>query len=224
MTDHQYRTYPAYSNSDLSELFAMRTGGQIKPIDPKAALFGTVFHSLILEPNTSNLWDKLHVKDQAHLLKMKASIKKTAPNWVEHWQTPGYHEIEKYWTCPRTGLSLKAKIDAQWQNPASTLFDLKTTSARSANEFFDCFVKYGYDRQAAFYLDAVGLEYAFIFVGIQKKSPYEVYIINMGVSDDRRAMIDLARRKNARLLGDAFKESQKPDGWRPSSWSRKEEV
>lgn len=44
----------------------------------------------------------------------------------------------------------------------------------------------------------------------------------MNHSQERRYMIDNARKKNARLLRDAYAENLKPDGWRPSSWSRKE--
>lgn len=217
-----YRQIQAYANSDLSELLNLRMGKPLRPIDPKAARFGTTFHAMVLEPTQLNqYWDTHTPKEKDTLIEMYKALSQEALNWIRVWRREGNHEIERFWSCPTTGLPLKAKIDAAWPDSPG-LFDLKTTSAKSANEFYDTFVEYGYDRQAAFYLDAFGVKYRFCFVGVQKQKPHEVFIINMAISEDRKAMIDQARIKNARLIRDAYNEFMKPDGWRPSSWSRKD--
>lgn len=221
MTNESYRAVRAYSNSDLTELLNLRTGNLTKPIDAKAARFGTTFHTMILEPTEEIDWLKHHVTEHNKLIQMVASYHKHADHpalarqfWEEEWVV----ETDVFRTCPETGLPLKCRIDA---GSPTYLVDLKTTKATSADSFFETFKTYGYDRQAAFYLDMTGMGYGFLFVGIQKNPPFSVYQIDMSVSSDRRKMIDEARVKNSRLLADALAESKKADGWRPSSWSRK---
>ncbi|GAB4042643.1 PD-(D/E)XK nuclease-like domain-containing protein [Spirosoma litoris] len=224
LTDHEYRVLPAYANSDLSELFNLRTGNIQKPIDPKAAQFGTTFHSMILEPHKPIDWTKHHIKERHTIMQMQESFTANASPLSLDLILAGAHEVVKTWTDPITGLPCKAKLDNYGEVSAGTyVIDLKTTSARSSSEFFDCFIKYGYDRQAAYYLDAVGLyPDNFIFIGIQKAKPFNVYEINMNVSHDRQLMLKNGRSKNERLLRDAYNESIKPNGWKPSSWSRLE--
>lgn len=225
MDDITYRRLNAYANSDLSELFNLRTGNIQKPIDPKAAQFGTTFHTMILEHEKEIDWTKHHITEQHKLMQMRESFFENVSQDSFDLIASGGHEVVKQWNCPITGLRLKAKLDNYGYVPhiGTYVIDLKTTSARSSSEFFDCFIKYGYDRQAAYYLDAVGLyPDNFIFIGIQKAKPFNVYEINMNISHDRQQMIKNGRFKNERLLRDAYNESIKPNGWKPSSWSRLE--
>lgn len=238
MTDHDYRTHRAYSNSDLSELFNFRMGNQSKPIDPKAAQFGTTFHQMILEPHKPVDWTRHHVTERVKLEAMEKAYREAMSELADlpflAYFLPVEVERAVMWTCPDTGLPCKGRLDAvvESSHVADVIVDLKSTSARSASEFFDCFTRYGYDRQAAFYSDGWARcretmyltlpAPRFLFVGVQKCKPYNIYTVDMGQSEERRRMLDNARLKNARLLRDAYAESLKADGWRPGSWSRKE--
>lgn len=229
MTNNQYRAVPAYSNSDLSELLNLRTGKQSKPIDPKAAAFGTTFHSLILEPDVEIDWSIHHVTERYRLMQMVESYRASDAVWLSTPIIDTFHpsQVEQslFWIDPETGLPLKGRLDAIVDGgDTDWLFDLKTTSARSADEFFESITTYGYDRQAAFYIDGYTnlnlfelVQIRFVFLAVQKQRPFDVFTVDMWY---RSAMIDAARTKSRRLLQDAYSESLKPDGWRPSSWSR----
>lgn len=218
-----YRQIRAYANSDLSELFNLRMGKPLRPIDPKAARFGTTFHQMVLEPHKPVDWSIHHVTERVKLQDMTEAFNEF---WQEHysrWDLTLNAEVIQQWTCPQTGLPLKAKLDSVIIGDFTRyVVDLKTTSCRSSAEFFDCFIGYGYDRQAAFYLDAIDGYDEFLFVGVQKCKPYSIYSVDMSASIARALMLERAREKNNRLLRDAHAESLKPDGWRPSSWSRTE--
>lgn len=238
MTDHEYRTLNAYANSDLIELGNIKLNIQDNAINPIAARFGTSFHTLLLETQKPIDWSFHTPIEHAKILAMRDSFNSVWNQFYREYPIAAQQtEVVKTWTDPETGLPCKAKIDLKADNPGPgrtpTLFDptitpflvdLKTTSAKDANEFYDLFVKYGYDRQAAYYLDAYGLGYGFTFVGIKKAKPHDVFIIDMSVSTERRAMIDYGRKKNAFWLRKAAIEAQNPNGWRPSAWSRKPEL
>ncbi|WP_170061155.1 PD-(D/E)XK nuclease-like domain-containing protein [Spirosoma aerolatum] len=218
------------AHSDLCELFNLRMGKPARSIDEKAARFGTTFHSMILEPEKPIDWTQHHVTERAKLLEMEKSFRDLSKTSIlaRDMIAMGQREKVVQWMDTSTGLPLKAKLDAHYATPLErfgkqVVIDLKTTSCESSYHFFNRMIEYGYDRQAAFYLDAVGSDYNFYFVAIQKRKPFDVFEINMAFSVDRRAIIDQARAKNARLLRDAYQELQKPDGWRPSSWSRIEQ-
>ena len=215
MNDHEYRTLPAYANSDLSELFNLRTGNLNKPIDPKAARFGTTFHSMILEPQKPIDWSIHHVTEHDAINKMRDSFNVFWADCFPAWDIRANVEVVRQWVCPVTGLPLKAKLDSLIvrNTQPSYAIDLKTTSCGSPDEFMESIHKYGYDRQAAFYLDAIGStskQPPFLFVAVQKRIPYTVFAVDMFRRSD---MIDNARLKNARLLRDALAESQKVGKW-----------
>ena len=59
------------------------------------------------------------------------------------------------------------------------IIDIKTTSDKSLSSFKSSAYKYGYHRQAAFYLDGFQAK-EFIFVVIEKKAPYNVGVYIAG--------------------------------------------
>jgi len=75
-------------------------------------------------------------------------------------------ETEKYSAHSSTGVPIRGKADILEEN---TVIDLKTTSARSQQEFEEACLKYGYDRSMAFYSDLFQCE-AIMLVGISKTS------------------------------------------------------
>jgi hypothetical protein len=88
-------------------------------------------------------------------------------------------EYERYWTCRHSGVRCKAKYDGKLY---SKIYDLKTTSCQTLEEFINSLKLYDYDRQAAFYLDGDNGE-EFIFIGVQKKWPFKTFTFSVGVND-----------------------------------------
>lgn len=225
MTEFEYRTERAYANSDLSELLNIATHRPAKVFPVKAGQFGTTFHTMVLEPELEIDWTKHHVTEHAKMLKMAQSFRETlGEQFLRNLFRFSQIETVKFWIDPLTGLRCKAKLDVLCEPTIQDrhIIDVKTTDCKSIQAWWSKFVEYGYDRQAAHYLDGVGLDYGFTFIVVQKVKPFETFMIHMSQSAERRGMIDVARKKNARLLRTAYEESLKPDGWRPSSWSRKE--
>lgn len=222
MNELDYRSANSYANSDLSELLRIRRGEPTHlNVKPETLQFGTTFHSMALEPDLSIDWSRHHVTERYTMMQMAESYRAQMPGYV-------FSAVEQavFWTDPVTGLPCKGRIDAvtQRHDGQTMLIDLKTTMCKSPNEFYDTFVKYGYDRQAAYYVDGYATAYSvppprFVFVGVQKAKPFGVYIIDMMQSEGRRQVVENGRVKNRRLLADA-----KATGWVPSSWSRQPEM
>ena len=97
------------------------------------------------------------------------------------------------WTDEATGLPCKALLDLQFPG---LVFDLKTTSAFSREQFAEQLAAFDYDRQAAFYLDGSGAD-AFGFVAVQKREPFDVFIVT---HDRDSAFIEQGRRKYRFLM------------------------
>jgi len=77
------------------------------------------------------------------------------------------------------GIPAKARID--WLIPGSAIVDLKTTDDASPEGFARSVAKYGYDMQAAWYLDCaeqaeLGVGDNFIFIAVEKSPPYAIGI------------------------------------------------
>ncbi|RMD92589.1 MAG: hypothetical protein D6811_06670 [Alphaproteobacteria bacterium] len=97
-----------------------------------------------------------------------------------------------------------AEIDGIWARamvdnapPGRVLYDFKTTTDASPAACERAVMTYGYDEQAAHYLDcwkaATGEERRFRFIFQEKEPPYEISVIELGGDD-----IEMARRKMRR--------------------------
>ncbi|MBU1821575.1 MAG: PD-(D/E)XK nuclease-like domain-containing protein, partial [Bacteroidetes bacterium] len=98
--------------------------------------------------------------------------------------------------------------------------DIKSTSCRTLEEFTKSCLKYDYDRQAAFYLDSLGMKGAaerrFAFVAIQKVKPFHVWKIEyLGDSD----FIEYGRRKYQALLSQWRHRESLGLSFVPSTWN-----
>lgn len=93
-------------------------------------------------------------------------------------------------TDPTTQLACKTRIDLLYtslKGHNALIFDFKTTSARTQAQFLQSCYDYDYDRQAAFYLDALrfadGNEWAttkqarFLFIGVMKQQPHRLFAV-----------------------------------------------
>lgn len=89
----------------------------------------------------------------------------------------GEAELSAFWTDPITGLNCKCRPD--WFN-GEAVVDLKTCVDASSNGFSRSIATFGYDIQAAFYVDGIkaitGLEIPFLFVAVEKEAPHAVAV------------------------------------------------
>ncbi|GAB3736404.1 hypothetical protein GCM10027594_17410 [Hymenobacter agri] len=190
-----YRALPAVANSDLSRLRDALDGRPPRPqnsANDGALSFGTAFHTALLEPeqyvpgqpglNDTLVWWLVDgVKMDARLAELLAQ---------------GTPEVSVLFTEPLTDTLCKLRADLVVAQPdqAFTIIDFKTTNARDADHFLWQCSAYDYDRQAAFYTDALRAD-RFLLVGVQKIEPFGVFTIEVS-----EQMLAEGRQKYQRLL------------------------
>jgi len=174
-----YRALPAIANSDLSRLRDALDGRPPRPqtnANEGALSFGTAFHTALLEPadyvpgqpglNDTLVWWLVEgVKLNTHLAELLAQ---------------GTPETSVLFTEPETDTLCKLRADLVVNQPGEllTIIDFKTTNARDADHFLWQCSAYDYDRQAAFYTDALHAD-RFLLVGVQKIEPFGVFTIEV---------------------------------------------
>ena len=188
LTNDQYRALPRISNSDLGKFEDIIFSRPVKPLPIVAFSFGTDVHELILEPETI---DKL--PPDVDIAKVQTLAKTFwAEPWLKWLLRFSRKEEIVLWTCPVTGLPLKSKLDIILRG--RTVYDIKTTSASSIEQFEKFAVQYGYDRQAAFYMDSIKAK-KFFFIALSKTKKNTVFIMEADSS-----FIESGRRKYRKLL------------------------
>lgn len=214
-----YRQYPAISNSDLTEfrdfIFGIK---RFKPVN--AFAFGSAFHEILLEPKAPHIFPDSVDKDLVYHLSNKVRENKFC-KWALQFSRK---EQGFLFDDAQTNLPCKAKIDMVLSQ--NLIVDFKTTSQRSEAAFLKSCLEYEYDRQAAFYLDAATnhnhfgsqrkSNMKFIFVGVQKKAPYDLYIFD--TSKDA-AFIEQGRKKYKALLRRWKEMGGVPNAFLPSTWN-----
>ena len=178
-------------------------------------IFGRAYHVAMLEPNEFN--DKVKVFDSTTrttkgykefkeensdaptiiLTKEYDKIMSMQDILFSHsevkdlLQSGGEREIANAWKDIDTDVFCKGKAD--YRN-GKTLIDLKTTGDGSMWGFSNSCKKYGYDRQASFYMDGFGCD-EFVFITQEKEAPYNVSIFYAG-----QEFIDRGRNEYKYLL------------------------
>jgi hypothetical protein len=112
---------------------------------------------------------------------------------------PGREELTILWTHTATGVECKSRVDRLLRHPelGYVAVDLKTTSCArpgtTPGDFGYDAAKYGYDRQAAFYLKALAeagipTDY-FLILAVEKQPPYSVvpYLVGHEALEPGRA-------------------------------------
>ena len=117
----------------------------------------------------------ISLEDYKHLKGMDNSVK-SHPLSKEVLKS-GIAEQTIIWIDEDTGLRCKCRPDWIPTGDNNTLADLKSAKNAAYHPFKRSMWDYGYDRQAAFYLDgynaATGSEFdAFVFPAVEKKPPY----------------------------------------------------
>lgn len=169
-----------------------------RPEPTPAMIFGSLFHTVVLEPDLAELeyvvapsgldrrtkdgkaWALEHADRQIvsaadwdHAQKMRASI--LANPYVAKALAVGVAEQPIYTLDPETWVDVKIKPD--WWNPElGMILDLKTTTCAREKAFASSIAEYRYHVQAAFYTDmarASGLDVkSFALVAVEKRPPY----------------------------------------------------
>ncbi len=201
-----YRALPAIANSDLSRLRNALDGRPPRTDSGSGALsFGTAFHTALLEPdeylpgqpglNDTLIWWLVEgVKLNAELSRL-----------LEH----GLTERSALFTEPATNTMCKLRADLVLNQPGEpyTVVDFKTTMARDAEHFRWQCSAYDYDRQAAFYTDALHAD-RFLLVGVQKVEPFGVFPLEVPadmLAEGRRKYLSLLRLLHAPGTAPAFR-------------------
>ena len=192
-----YRALPAVANSDLSRLRDALDGRPPRTrtaaaTNEGALSFGTAFHTALLEPadyvpgqpglNDTLVWWLVEgVKLNTHLAELLEQ---------------GTPEVSVLFTESETDTLCKLRADLVVDQPDQplTIIDFKTTMARDADHFLWQCSAYDYDRQAAFYTDALRAG-RFLLVGVQKVEPFSVVTIEVS-----EHMLAEGRQKYQRLL------------------------
>jgi len=199
-SDKNYDPYydiPKFSNSFLSNVrFLVDNPGTNPPPLPEAALvFGSEVHYYVLEPHKFN-GDARH-KKCGDLIKSSPVINAM----LQH----GEIEKELHFNC--LGLKCKGKMDLILGN---TICDLKTTSCNTYEQFMETVKKYGYNRQAAFYMDGSGAN-KFIFCAVTKGNDPKLFWHSYDKHDPE---IEAGRKEYLELLALAKAHKISPKGYK----------
>lgn len=203
---NDYRALPAIANSDLSRLRDALEGKLPRRDSGSGALsFGTAFHTALLEPdeyvagqpglNDTLVWWLVEgVKLNTELSRLLAG---------------GLPERSALFTEPATGTLCKLRADLVVDLPGEpyTVIDFKTTLARDADHFRWQCAAYDYDRQAAFYTDALRAD-RFLLVGVQKVEPFGVFPLEAPadmLAEGRRKYMHLLRLLRAPATAPAYR-------------------
>jgi hypothetical protein len=124
----------------------------------------------------------------------------------------GKSEMSVFWTDQRTGLPCKCRPDRIPDGDHGVILDLKSVRDADAHAFTRDIMRYGYARQAAFYIDGFNAVSdakvdAFVFICVEKVAPYrtEVYVL-----DD--PFIEFGRQEYRWLL-DVEKDCREKNEW-----------
>ncbi|NVO30265.1 PD-(D/E)XK nuclease-like domain-containing protein [Hymenobacter lapidiphilus] len=173
----EYRGLNAVSNSDLSNL-AAELLGQPRFFNQEALLFGTHFHSAILEPDKYQQVGALLPLGKGELQwkqagQLAAAVRRR--RYPRHVIYTSRGQAEQTFTATHqpTGLLVKVRPDLLIDSPKRqrrTVVDFKTTSCRDLAQFLTTVEKYSYDQQGAFYADVLGAQRV-VLIAVQKRAP-----------------------------------------------------
>ncbi len=220
-----YRALPAVANSDLSRLRDFLNGRGPRSAGNNAALsFGTAFHTALLEPD-SYVPGQKGVNDS--LVWWMVEAVRYDPDLVRMLDE-GIAEPSCVFTHAETGTLCKLRADLVLPTEgAYTIVDFKSTMAHDWDQFAMQCTYFDYDRQAAFYLDALHAD-RFLLVGVQKSAPYGVFLVEVtpemlaeGRAKYRALLTLLVPGREAEILpfvsADAVRAAVKELGLRPET-------
>jgi len=202
---NSYRMIAALNNSGMDYLkqspahFRAWADGVLTTLPSPAQVFGSALHCAILEPDDFHLryaWfdgDRrtkagkaeyaalveagfitLSDSDWRDIAAMREAV--MAHPTARHLIENSIHEFAYAWTDNDTGAACKGIADIVMTTSGGlVLADIKTTIDASEEAFMLSFARYGYHRQAAFYLDGFKAQ-AFNVIAVEKTTPYGVMV------------------------------------------------
>ena len=211
MSEKEYRSHPAISRSELWRIRESPEKFKWHKENPPEAtpslIFGQLLHKLVLEPKTlSNEfmvapeidrrtkegkaeWQAFNERAKGKTTVTVDMMAKAAEmcralyaNDYCKQLLKGRKEVPYFWTDEDTQEACKCRADAVTKVKGIPLVvDLKTTADASTDAFIKDAIKYGYDFQAAMYLEGVkantGKEHGFVFIVVEKDPPYSINIL-----------------------------------------------
>lgn len=200
--------------------------------DTAAMKFGRAAHKYMLQPSTfadefvvapecdrrtkegKQIWTDLLASgkevissadmDRIFDMKKEFEVSQKLFMWNEQYQT----EKILTWTDGETGVECKGRLDVLMPD---MIIDYKTTVNASTDAFMREALRYGYDLQAAMYMEAARANgcnpKAFIFIAQEKEAPYLINILNAGDAFIDRGMWIM------RDLLKTYKECRDTDTW-----------
>ena len=213
MTEKEYRQSEGISRSELFLLTQSPEKfkwAQEHPEDPTPALvFGQAAHKMVLEPHgwhdeyavAPTVDRRTKEGKQAWLDFLEEAGDKTVISaedfgticemagtaWGNHFikkLLEGPKEKPIFWTDDLTGETCKVRLDCLTEiGGKDVIVDYKTTADASTEAFMRSAIKYGYDFQAAMYMEGLNAtkldkkETVFVFIAQEKTPPYAVNIL-----------------------------------------------
>ena len=146
----------------------------------------------------ANPGKQLLKKDEADQIENIAASVRAHPDASAILKSQGNNEVACFKIHERTGLLLRGRADRVCtdSNNYTVIPDLKTCQSGGASydEFRKDIFKWGYHRQADFYLSLFDASF-FVFIAVEKDPPYAVAVYDLESRD-----IELGRRENERDL------------------------
>ncbi len=194
ITQEAHRALPFVSNTDLTATKNRALGITRQP-NPQALAFGGHFHTAVLEPDQYQRTTQRVPWQQIEELAAAVRRQRFCRDLLYRGEAEQTHTA----THEATGLVVKVRPDLMITCPKTgrvVLVDFKTTSAQDYAHFVGTIEQYDYDRQAALYSDLLGAA-RFIIIGVQKKSPFEVWQFEVTPAP---GLVEQGRKKYERLL------------------------
>jgi hypothetical protein len=227
ISHNDYHKIEAVSNSYLSRLSKCPAAAKIPQEETPAMILGGAFHSLLLEGEVAFSYrfavadavDKRTKEGKAWWAKFQAdnpdktiiskddldNMQEMANAVIKHpfaikCLAEGRSEMSVFWVDEETGLYCKCRPDRIPDGDHGVIVDVKTTQNADKRAFAHTVNRYGYDRQAAFYIDGFNAECsakvdAFIFIAVEKDPPYKVGCYTLSEGD-----ISVGRTKYRELI------------------------
>ena len=143
--------------------------------------FGSALHEWWLQSKKAKAWGLLDEDEQGRILAMTIVLNKhvVAKKLIEG----SVREVKEYGYL--NGVKLSYILDIHHPKFKRGA-DLKTTTCQSFEDFVDKAREYGYFKQAYLYMKLAGLK-EFYFIGINKFSPFKIFILNVNDYPDDMA-------------------------------------
>lgn len=181
ISDDEYFALQACSNSALKEAYKIFGTGAVPSYNQNSFRLGSAVDALLTAPEGFSTAD-LSDDDAAHIMPMRTQL------WKNTIYQALFRNAETQAVFVETDFALtidgqtitvpaKCKFDV-WNPKLGFGGDIKTTDAKNQAQFEAAASFFGYDLQAAWYMD-VTKSNRFVIMGVSKHHPHPVFIISI---------------------------------------------